>query len=91
MQLSTHEFVALAVDRQLTKLLETQFGNDFGAHEVIIHLNLTPRCRHAPVLGSKEMACFGKVWGSNCRFPQAVVLSKAYFTNLMIPKDAGWW
>jgi hypothetical protein len=38
MHLSTHEFVALAVDSELTKFLETQFGNDFGAHEKIIHL-----------------------------------------------------
>ena len=35
MHLSTHEFVALAVDWELTKFLETQFGNDFGAHEAL--------------------------------------------------------
>jgi hypothetical protein len=41
MHLSTHEFVTLSVDWELTKFLETQFGNDFGAHKTIIHLNLT--------------------------------------------------
>jgi hypothetical protein len=42
MHLPTHELVALAVDWELTKFLETQFGYDFGAHRVIIHLNQTP-------------------------------------------------
>jgi len=42
MHLSTHEFVALAVDGELTKFLETQFRYDFGAHEAIIHLDQTP-------------------------------------------------
>ena len=75
MHLSTHEFVALAVDGELTKFLETQFGNDFGAHEAIIHLNQTlSQPAQFQFLGIVEMACSGNVRGSDCPFRLAVVL-----------------
>jgi hypothetical protein len=39
MQLSTNQFIALAVAGKLTEFLETQFGNDLTAHKGILHLN----------------------------------------------------
>jgi hypothetical protein len=51
MHLSTHEFVALDIDWELTEFLETEFGNDFGAHEEIIHLKQTPSASTVSVPG----------------------------------------
>ena len=36
MHLSTDQLVALAIDEELAEFLETQLGNDFGAHNRII-------------------------------------------------------
>jgi len=42
--LSTHEFVALPIDRELAEFFESDLRNDFDAHERIIHLDPLTDC-----------------------------------------------
>ena len=58
MQLSTNQFIALAVAGKLTEFLETQFGNDLTAHKG----NYTSTARRYEVFSRKFSVVSNNGW-----------------------------
>ncbi len=70
MHLSMHKLVALPVDWELTKFLETQLGNNLGAHVRIIY----PRRNGSPTFLAGGA---GVIWNSGM-FADAIMMTAGF-------------
>ena len=70
MHLPANQLVALPVVRELAELLVGQLGNDFGAHEGIIHLNQTPGSQRYSGSRHRRDGVFRECAGKQLSFPK---------------------